>query len=294
MAKRAKKKPSRAQQWRSTASDLAVVASYYRLPLMTLFLAAVIVWTAQPANPQTPKYEAQPVLGAKLSPRDPPKPPRAPDSSPHTAGPLLMPWRGPSKPLPAAPNAAEVIYEIPTSDPVVFVTIDDGLTQIVENADWLVLHRLPFSLFLDDNAVKNNYPYFARLQSAGMAIQNHTLSHSYMPKLPLEAQIAEICGAADKFASVFGKRPTLFRPPYGAFNDATRQAAAQCGMRAIVMWRAVVENGQVHFQTPKTHLESGDIVLMHFKPNLIADLEALTVQVQKDHLRVGRLEDWLK
>lgn len=294
MAKQAKKKnKSLAEQWQNSASDLKVVASYYRLPVVAILLAVVIILAA-PTKYQPPAYEAQPVLGARLAPKDPPVTPRAPDSSPRTTGPLLMPWRGPIKPLPLEPTAAAVIYEIPTTDPVVFLTIDDGVTQEPETADWLISHHLPFSLFLDDHAIRNNYAYFRRLQDAGMTIQNHTVNHARLKNMTYEQQKAEICGASDIFTNVFGKRPTLFRPPYAQFNDDTRRAVLECGMRAIVMWRAVVENGQVFFQYDKTHLNSGDIVLMHFKPGFKEDMDAFTRQVQKDHLRVGRLEDWLR
>lgn len=207
---------------------------------------------------------------------------------------LLMPWRGPVEPQFAPPNSAQVVYKISTTDPVVFVGIDDGITQSPEILDWLVSHHLPFSMFLYNGVVKDNYQYFAKLQSAGLVVENHTLNHPQLPKLNLDQQRAEICGAADTYAQVFGRRPTLLRPPYGMFDDTTRQAAAECGMRAIVMWHATVDKGAMHFQDDIGHLESGDIVLMHFRPEFLQDIQVLTNQVQQDKLRIGRLEDWLR
>jgi len=288
----AKKKP--VAKVRRPARDLVVIVSELRLLPVSIFLAVLAVVAMQSAGQLLPPRSSQPEFISSIAPSNLPQNVRAPDSPPKIAGPLLMPWRGPVEPVLGAATPAPVIYEVPTTDPVVFVTIDDGVTQTPEIADWLILHRLPFSLFLDNHAINTDYAYFGRLQSAGMAIQNHTLNHAYLPRLSLDEQKAEICGAADVFASVYGKRPRLFRPPYGAYSDTTRQAAQECGMQAIVMWRAFVDNGEVHFQTPKAHLESGDIVLLHFKPSLIRDIEVLTDEASKSHLRVGRLEDWLK
>ncbi len=194
-----------------------------------------------------------------------------------------------------APNSltsAPVVHKVPTTEPVVFLGIDDGWTKSPETQSWLLDHRLPFTLFLTDAAIKNNYEYFGRLQAAGLTIEDHTLTHPNLTKLSLEQQKTEICGTADIYQTVFGSRPTLFRPPYGAYNEATLQAAAACGMKAIVLWRAIVKSGVVQFQNG-TALEPGDIVLMHVRPEFIQDIQAFMNQVAKDHLQVGRLEDWL-
>jgi peptidoglycan/xylan/chitin deacetylase (PgdA/CDA1 family) len=285
------KKPAKAKNNQKQNLPAAVVR--YRLLITAIFLAvisAVALQSATDQPPAAPRGGPKKVAGLNLTKERP----RQPDNRPRSAQPHLMPWRGPVKPLPVEPNAAAVIHEIPTTDPVVFLTIDDGVTQSPEITDLLTSQSLPFTLFLDDHAIRNDYGYFARLRDAGMSIQNHTMNHARLKTLTFEEQKAEICGASDIFTNAFGQRPTLFRPPYGQFNDDTRRAVLECGMKAIVMWRAVVENGQVYFQFEKTQLEAGDIVVMHFTPNFKSDLEAFTKQVQKDHLRIGRLEDWLK
>lgn len=215
----------------------------------------------------------------------------SPSKSPQ---PALKVWRGQVKPIQRKPGPAQVLSKVPTSQPVVFLTIDDGITQTPQTLSWLTMHHLPISLFLYNNAIKGDYPYFRRLQTFGMLIENHTLSHPRMTELSLDQQKAEICGAADTYAKVFARRSTLFRPPYGIYNDDTRNAAIACGMHAIVMWDVVVDTGALQYQPPSTHLESGDIVLMHFKPDFLTDVQAFSAEVEKDHLQVARLEDWLK
>lgn len=202
-------------------------------------------------------------------------------------------WQGVVQPVVITPNTPPVLYKIPISQPVVFLSIDDGWAKPQDGQDWLVAHRLPFSLFLTNDAVKSNYDYFQKLQAAGMVIENHTLDHPRMTRLSLDKQQSEICATADIYKNVYGHRPTLFRPPYGLANAMTLQAATACGMRAIVMWHASIQDGVIHYQDGN-HLVAGDIVLMHFHSNMVSDLQAFFNQVQSDHLQVGRLEDWVK
>ncbi len=245
-----------------------------------------------PAAPQPQLFvKTEPAKAFPLALVTPPIPLLAPDPKPSVS--QLQP--GPSVPArTAAPALIPVLYQIKTSQPLIFLGIDDGVTQSSATLAWLTNQKLPFTLFLTDEEISNNYGYFAQLQGAGMSIQNHTLSHPDLNKLTLEQQTTEICGAADKYQVVYGQRPTLFRPPYGSFNDLTRQAATDCGMRAIVMWHAKVNNGSVQFQDGKTHLEPGDIVLMHFRPEFPKDIEAFTKQAKQDGLQIGRLEDWIQ
>lgn len=203
-------------------------------------------------------------------------------------------WHGPLEPLNIPAGSIPVIYNIPTSQPVVFLTIDDGWTKTEETQKWLLKHRLPATLFLINDAIKSNYDYFKALQAAGMSIENHTLTHPNLAKVQLARQQAEICGTADTFQAVFGRRPTLFRPPYGAFNASTIKAAGQCGMRAIVMWRAVINRGAIYFQSDHSQLEPGDIVLIHFRPEFLDDMKDFVSEANRAHLQVAHLEDWLK
>ena len=227
---------------------------------------------APPSPPQTP-----------LPPPPPPPPP-----------PSLQAWQGPIEPIVLPPANPPVIYRLPVNYPVVFLGIDDGWVKSPDAQRWLIQHKLPFSLFLANDGIKNNYNYFKALQNAGMTVENHTLHHPNLKKLTLAQQRAEICDAADTYQQVFGTRPVLFRPPYGSFNDLTRQAAADCGMKAIIMWKAVATGGALQFQDQATYLHAGDIVLMHFRSEFLQDMNAFIRQIEADHLQVGRLEDWLQ
>jgi peptidoglycan/xylan/chitin deacetylase (PgdA/CDA1 family) len=200
----------------------------------------------------------------------------------------------PLSPMPPASSAAlsSVTYRIPTSEPVIFLTIDDGVTPNEKALDLMRQHRAVASLFLNDANIHRHYDYFLRWQDAGSTIQDHTINHPHLTRLPYIAQKTEICGNADRFANVFGERPTLLRPPYGEFNDTTRRAAEDCGQKHLVHW-SVTANGGLHYQNG-SHLQPGDIVLLHFTPTLDQELQTVFDAAQQQHLYIGRLEDWLR
>jgi peptidoglycan/xylan/chitin deacetylase (PgdA/CDA1 family) len=97
--------------------------------------------------------------------------------------------------------------------------------------------------------------------------------------------------AGRDFPRLFGEKPRLFRPPYGAYNDATRRAAEVCGFATVVEWNATMQRG-VFQEATKRPLHRGDIVLLHFTPTLYADLALLALRIAAAHLTVG-LENYI-
>jgi hypothetical protein len=84
----------------------------------------------------------------------------------------------------------------------------------------------------------------------------------------------------------------FFRPPFGAYNTDTQRAAAACGMRAIVTWVVVVDQATLQYQLAHT-LRPGDIVLMHFRDEFVADMQAFVDAARAAGLHTELLEDWL-
>jgi peptidoglycan/xylan/chitin deacetylase (PgdA/CDA1 family) len=193
-------------------------------------------------------------------------------------------------PLPSTPGLAPVVTRVPTTDPVVFLTIDDGNTRVPEVAGVLAELGVPTSLFLNDRPIEQGAGFFRALPEA--VVEAHTQTHADLRGLPEEAQRAEICGNADAAQRAFGRRPVLFRPPYGNYDEATRRAAAACGMAAIVLWEETVNGSTISFRETQA-LRPGDIVLMHFRPQLAAELRVVVERVEASGLRIALLEDYL-
>jgi peptidoglycan/xylan/chitin deacetylase (PgdA/CDA1 family) len=190
-----------------------------------------------------------------------------------------------------------VVRRVPTSDRVVFLTYDDGAEKDPRFVELVRERRLPVSMFLTDSVVGPGYGHFARLQSVGASIQNHTLDHTALRGLPYAGQRAEICGQQDKLKSRFGIRPHLFRPPYGTYDTTTLRAAADCGVAAVVLWRASMGDERLTYPKGERRLLPGDIIsvasLGTTGLTLVERTERVLGEIRRAGLRVGRLEDYL-
>jgi peptidoglycan/xylan/chitin deacetylase (PgdA/CDA1 family) len=205
-------------------------------------------------------------------------------------GPTTIPPPVTLVPLASTPGVAPVITRVETTDPVVFLTIDDGHTRNPEVAAALEEAGVPASLFLLDGPVQAAPEFFRGLPDT--VVESHSRTHPDLRTLPEEAQRAEICGNADTLERAFGRRPVLFRPPYGVYNEATTRAAAACGMAAVVLWEMSVNGSVVGFRS-LPQLRRGDILLMHFRPTFVTELRALADRVDEAGLRFALLEDYL-
>lgn len=195
-----------------------------------------------------------------------------------------------AEPLPVTPGLAPVIRRIETTDPVVFLTIDDGLVRRPDTLAAFAELGVPASLFLNDGPILKGADFFRSM--AGTTVHAHTRHHPNLRRLSEEQQVEQICGNAELVASTFGSRPTLFRPPYGLYDEATRRAAARCGMAAVVLWEADVHRDRISF-AHHASLRPGDIILMHFRRHFREELQTVARHVEEAGLRFARLEDYI-
>ena len=190
------------------------------------------------------------------------------------------------------PGPIPIVHRVPTLDPVVFITIDDGVTPDPGALQVIRDQHVPVTLFLTQMYMKANADYFRQLQAAGAVIESHSITHTNLRGKDEATQQREICGPSADYAGRFGVTPDLFRPPYGKWDDATIRLAAGCGMRAVVHWSATFDAGTL--STMGGPLRPGDIILLHFKPGLGLGLQALLAQIQASGLRPAQLADYIR
>ncbi|MEU7061358.1 polysaccharide deacetylase family protein [Streptomyces sp. NPDC046197] len=118
--------------------------------------------------------------------------------------------------------------------------------------------------YLMGDAIKSDYACFKYLQAMGDHIQNHTLHHPVMSKLPLARQKEEVRRPGVPIKE-YGSAPLLFRPPYGAYDKDTESAVGERGTRAIVWWREPMRIRTPQYQVPDKKLRPGDIILAHVR-----------------------------
>ncbi|MFR9789543.1 hypothetical protein ACL07V_12845 [Streptomyces sp. MB22_4] len=157
--------------------------------------------------------------------------------------------------LAAAPSGRAlppVVDHVPTRDRVVFLTYDAPGRDPGLTAAVREL-RLPVSRFAPDRAPLAGAPY------------------------------------ATQRATLCAHRARLLRPPGGAYDPATLRAAADCGVTAVVLWRATLTPAGLAYPRGPRHLRRGDIVRL--VPGAATD--SLLRALRKRDLAVARLEDYL-
>ncbi|MGW4821160.1 polysaccharide deacetylase family protein [Streptomyces sp. NPDC004227] len=196
-------------------------------------------------------------------------------------------------------NLPPVFTTVPTKDKVVFLTIDDGAEKDPEFLRMMRDLKIPYTAFLTDDLIKGDYGYFWKMQGSGVTLNNHTLHHRYLPALSYEEQKREICGMQDIMEERFGKRPKMFRPPYGNYNQDTLRAARSCGIEYAPIWNEEVYVDHWEFREDDQRLRPGDIVLTHFRGRnewngtMADDMRRFLNKVTADGYAVARLEDYL-
>jgi peptidoglycan/xylan/chitin deacetylase (PgdA/CDA1 family) len=228
--------------------------------------------TVTPSGQPSPTPTLPPALAAKVPSFDAP-----PDPDP------VMETPGP---------AAGWFTAMPTKRRVAFITIDDGFTKDPELIDVLRASHVHVTLFLEINAIKDDPDYFRRLVDAGAVIEAHTITHPDLAGMSYAGQEREICGSADELADLYGRRPVLFRPPYGDKDYTTLRVVHDCGMKAAFMWRETINAGIVRYQAGN-QVQAGDIMLMHFRPTVVQDFLAGLQAIHDAGLTPALLEDYV-
>ncbi|MFB9734721.1 polysaccharide deacetylase family protein [Streptomyces thermocoprophilus] len=192
-----------------------------------------------------------------------------------------------------------VFTTVPTDQKVVFLTIDDGAEKDPAFIRMMSDLKIPYTAFLSNYLVKDDYGYFRTMQKAGVSLNNHTLHHPYLPGLSYAEQKHEICDMQDIIEKQYGKRPVLFRPPYGNYNQDTLRAAKSCGIKYAPLWDEEVYVDHWEYREDDQDLHPGDIVLTHFRgrddwkgtmPDMI---RRFLKKVTDKGYAVARLEDYL-
>lgn len=177
--------------------------------------------------------------------------------------------------------------------PVYSVERDDKVVSISFDASWGANKTIPILDILDQYGVKttfflvggwvDKYPDMVKeIFARGHEIGNHSNTHPQMSKLGEEGIREELRMMSDKVEKLTGVRPTLFRPPYGDYNDRVIQVARAEGYEAVqwsidsLDWKDRGTQDIIKRCTYK--VENGDIVLFHNDSNDIVNALPTVIQ----------------
>ncbi|TDC44999.1 polysaccharide deacetylase family protein [Actinomadura sp. KC345] len=205
-------------------------------------------------------------------------------------------------PRPAADGLPPVIKSIETKEHVVFLTIDDGYTYDAGFVDLVRKEKVPIMTFLTSTYIKGQGQYFWAMRNAGSVMENHTIDHPDLATLGPKEQKRQICKASEAIEKNYGRRPGILRPPFGSFDETTRQKAKECGIRSILLWSAEFYNGTSGPGTGfngfarrdgGTGFKPGDIILMHYRKGLAGQLKTILTWIEQAGYRPAAVENHL-
>ncbi|MEZ0065430.1 peptidoglycan/xylan/chitin deacetylase (PgdA/CDA1 family) [Streptacidiphilus sp. MAP12-20] len=240
-----------------------------------------------------------------------------PQTSTETGGVDAAAWAKwglqPLLPAPAAPadkpikltktGTVPVFSNVPTTDKVVFITLDDGAEKDPRFVQLMQDLKIPVTMFLTRDIIKSNYGYFKPLQALGNSIQNHTVSHPPMNTISLAAQKQQVCEDQKTLTTEYGTAPFLFRPPFGAgaHTSSLNQAVQACGPRAVVLWKETMQITGLQYQTADKKFRPGDIILAHFRgpselkgESMVQMFVNMVKRIEEQGFTVARLDDYIQ
>ena len=195
----------------------------------------------------------------------------------------------------ASAQALPVTYRVDTKDPVVFITIDDGIVASQAGLDYVEKHRTPITSFLTSTQVTDSkVRYFKRISRWG-SVQNHTTTHASLATSDAGLIKSQVCPVQIDFRRTFGTKPWMLRPPYGAGPDGhvLHDVVRRCHITDIVMWDTVVEQGRISYRFGDG-LNPGSVILLHYSSNLATDLKVAVSAARAEGLRPANLADYLR
>ena len=135
----------------------------------------------------------------------------------------------------AATNRVLPIYGVRRDDKCVSLTFDAawGNEDTQTLIDILSKYNVKATFFLV-GAWVDKYPESVRaLCQAGEEVMNHSDDHAHFAQLSADQITANVNACSDKIEAITGVRPTLFRCPYGEYNDTVVQTLKDMGMYTI-------------------------------------------------------------
>ena len=181
--------------------------------------------------------------------------------------------------------------------PVYSVDRNDGKIAISFDASWGGDKTMRLLEILDEYDVKatfflvgiwvDKYPELVKaIAEHGHEVENHSTKHPHMSQLSESRIREELAGVSDKIEALTGVRPTLFRPPYGDYNNKvvtiSRAEGYECVQWSVdsLDWKNRGVDDLIKRAT--SNVQSGDIVLFHNDSDYIVDALPTILQSYRD------------
>ena len=162
------------------------------------------------------------------------------------------------------------IYSVERDNKAVALSFDAawGNEDTQDLIDILNKYNVKATFFLVGEWVDKYPESVKQLSDAGHEINNHSNSHPHMPQLSVTQMTDELNACNEKISAITGKKPILFRAPYGDYDNTMLKTVTDNGMYTI-QWDVDSRDWKEEYTTDMIvrgvcdNVKSGSIVLFH-------------------------------
>ena len=172
--------------------------------------------------------------------------------------------------LPAAGTVRRLpIYSVDTPEKTIALTFDCawGDTDTDAILKLLDTYGVKATFFITGDYADRCAESVKKFHNAGHEIANHSDMHPHVNQLSAEALTADTEKCSEKLAALTGTRPTLYRAPYGEYNDRVVDTVNALGY-SFIQW----DCDSLDYKSPSAaemqkrvldKVQNGSILLFH-------------------------------
>ena len=161
------------------------------------------------------------------------------------------------------------IYSVKTEEKKIAITINcalnaDDIDKILET---LEKQQVKTTLFMVGDWIEKNEESAKKIFAAGHDLGNHSYNHPHINNLNYDKNIEQIKKCSELIQKITGKPSTLYRGPFGEYNDTVLQAAKDL-KHTTIQWSIDSLDyksltGEQMWERIEPKLQNGSIILMH-------------------------------
>ena len=162
------------------------------------------------------------------------------------------------------------IWDIPNKNNCIYLTFDDGPTP--EITEWVLKllkeENIKATFFCIGKNIQAHPEIFKQLVNEGHAVGNHTHDHYNGWKNSDETYLENTKSCDAIIKTTIGRRPHLFRPPYGRIKRGQAKKIKELGYK-IIMWDVLSADFDNQITPEKclynvtSTVKSGSIIVFH-------------------------------
>lgn len=199
----------------------------------------------------------------------------------------------------SAPASKQLpVYSVDTKEKKIALTMNcawnaDDIDSIL---DTLSKNKIHITFFMVGDWVDKYPEYVKKIADNGHEIANHSNTHPHVNQLNVDKNMEEIKLCSEKIEKITGNKTTLYRGPYGEYNDTVINAA-NAKNHITIQWNLDTLDytgltGEEMWKRLDSKLSNGSIILSHNGTKHTADsLELLLHNIKEKGYEVVTISE---